>query len=175
MATERPNKAIHNADGTTTIILERRDGGTMETVVDTADFHKYDLKRYRWYAHTAKGEHTFYAQSNTPVGGESRTRRMHILLTGEKGYDHKDRDGLNNRRNNLREASASQQQVNTKTYINNTTGERGAYLDKRSGKYTAWFYTNGKGKNLGRYDTAEEAGAIARAARIAAFGEFAAA
>jgi len=43
-----PNAFNHNEDETTTIVLERRDGSTMNCIIDTSD---YDLvKGYRWYA-----------------------------------------------------------------------------------------------------------------------------
>jgi hypothetical protein len=147
----------------------------METVVDTADFHKYDLKRYRWYAHKGTHAHTYYVQTNLPrESGKQKHLTMHQLLTGGKGFDHIDRNGLNARRSNLRPATGTQQKANQKMQSNNTTGERGTSFHKPSGKYCARVQVNGKEKHLGYFTNLEEASAVAAAARAAAFGAFAA-
>lgn len=48
----------------------------------------------------------------------------------------------------------------------NTTGLRGAHFDRSRGKWVAAVRINKKYFNLGRFDTAEEAGAVARDFRL---------
>lgn len=89
--------------------------------------------------------------------------------------DHKDGDGLNNRFTNLRKATLSQNQRNSKMKSNNTTGFKGVFVDRRfqDRPYRARIFVNGKTLNLGRFGTAAEASAAYAAAAKAAFGEFA--
>lgn len=71
--------------------------------------------------------------------------------------DHKDWDKTNNRKNNLREATKSENNINIKRKINNSSGYTGVNLNKNSGKYIARISQNKKRIFLGAYDTFEEA------------------
>lgn len=91
------------------------------------------------------------------------------IVTGEEPaalIDHKDRDPTNNRWENLREATKSQNNINS-------TVKLGIYFDKSRGKWAAGIRLKRKHIHLGRYSTREEA-LEARAARVREiFGEFA--
>jgi hypothetical protein len=162
------NKVQHLANGETLLTLERRDGSTMTCILNTADYAL--VKDYRWAA--LRGWKTFYA-----YGSKKNTKsvQMHQLVFGEAGADHIDRNGLNNRRDNLRSASASQQNANQAKRINGSSGFRGVSLSprKRNMKYEASITVEGKGVHLGYFVSEIEA---ARAYNVAAskeFGEFA--
>jgi hypothetical protein len=86
--------------------------------------------------------------------------------------DHKDGVRDNNRFNNLRKATNSQNQANA-TWSTNTSGLKGVSWEKDRGKWRASITINGKAKNLGRYDSIVEAGRAYRVAAIEAWGEFA--
>lgn len=112
-----------------------------------------------------------------------RSYRAHnlawIYMTGappKNEIDHKDRDGLNNRWSNLRDATRSQNQANTRLYKNNTSGYRGvSFVPEASRKnpYRALFRSD-KGKiHLGYYPTAEAAAEAWRKAAVERYGEFA--
>jgi hypothetical protein len=79
--------------------------------------------------------------------------------------DHEDRDGLNNRWSNLRAATNSLNQRNTRKAKNNTTGVTGVYLtqSKRS-PYFASICIKGCQTHLGCFKTIEEATEARRAA-----------
>jgi hypothetical protein len=71
--------------------------------------------------------------------------------------DHRDHDGLNNQKYNLRKATIADNQHNTRKQVNNTSGYKGVFQDKRDG---AWFSSigfEGKIKYLGRCATPEQA------------------
>lgn len=93
---------------------------------------------------------------------------MHRFLLGLRPgdgneVDHKDGDGLNNRRSNLRLATRQQNNYNRHNVArNNTTGVTGVHYYKRTGKYTAHITRNYVTHHLGYFDTIEEA-MIARA------------
>jgi hypothetical protein len=91
----------------------------------------------------------------------------------EHEVDHRDGDGLNNRWDNIREATSAQNKHNRGVNKNNTTGFKGVYMDKRSGRYVAQITIDYKGYQLGRFYTAEEAHACYCAAAEKHFGEFA--
>jgi hypothetical protein len=65
---------------------------------------------------------------------------------------------------NLREATNAENQMNTKTRSDNTSGIRGVYFDKNAGKWRAQAVIAGKRKALGSFDTAEHAAAARKLA-----------
>jgi hypothetical protein len=87
--------------------------------------------------------------------------------------DHIDGVRANNRGGNLREATQSQNQGNTRIRKDNTSGIKGVCWSKAARKWLACIQVNGKFKHLGLFITAEEASAAYRKAANAAFGEFA--
>ncbi len=70
--------------------------------------------------------------------------------------DHIDRNKANNRLDNLREANMSDNMKNTDMRTN-SSGFRGVSLVKKTGKFLAQIKINGINKNLGHYNTPEEA------------------
>lgn len=71
--------------------------------------------------------------------------------------DHKDRNPMNNRIENLRPATRAENSQNISMNRNNTSGFTGVCWDKRREKYMAYIWKNNKQINLGRFDSAEEA------------------
>lgn len=85
--------------------------------------------------------------------------------------DHINGDILDNRRENLRPVTHSQNHQNGKAIRrDNTSGYRGvSYCNKRK-KYYAQYHLNGKHNHVGCFETAEEAGkAVAKAREDAGF------
>ena len=85
--------------------------------------------------------------------------------------DHKDRNGLNNRWLNLREATHSQNQANGSHYKNNKLGIKGVHR-RTNGKYHAQIKFNNKKYHLGDFDTPEAASHAYIKAAKKYFGEF---
>ena len=71
--------------------------------------------------------------------------------------DHANRVKTDNRISNLRYITPSQQNQNTNLHPNNTSGYRGVFLDKSSGKWRSRIRVNNKKYSLGSYLTPEEA------------------
>lgn len=71
--------------------------------------------------------------------------------------DHIDRDPSNNRLENLRVATPSQNACNRGLFTNNTTGLKGVHLSKKTGKYLAYITVGGERVHLGTHETKEEA------------------
>lgn len=103
------------------------------------DLEDYDkIKDYRWYLNN-----NGYALAW--VGNKQQT--LHSLIMGqEKGkeIDHKDRNRLNNRKENLRFTTHRNNSRNTSLPINNTSGFIGVSFDKKRKKWVASLYINRK-------------------------------
>lgn len=78
-----------------------------------------------------------------------------------------------NRIENLRPASLSQNQHNAKTSSNNTSGIKGVCFHKDTQKWMARVKIGGKSKHLGLFTDLAEAEAVIRQARESLHGEFA--
>lgn len=72
-----------------------------------------------------------------------------------KYIDHIDINSLNNKIENLREITTSQNLQNTPKRRTNTSGYKGVSWSKSSKKWTAQITINYKCRNLGRFDTKE--------------------
>lgn len=104
----------------------------------------------------------------------------HILawfyMTGEwpsRDIDHRDTDPLNNKWDNLRLTTESQNMANSCISKRNKTGYKGVCYFKRGNNYTARIMVKGKAVFLGYSDTAEEAHDLYIEAAKKYFGDFA--
>ncbi len=137
------------------------------SVVDEDDVER--LRGIRW--HFVGGKHRGgkgYGYTNINHSAVS----MHQFLLGcpfPKGgtIDHKNGDGLDNRKENLRFASYSHQRQNSGIRRNNTTGFKGVI--KRKYRYSAVI----SGKHLGYFKDKVEAAKAYNEAAIQLFGQFA--
>ena len=91
----------------------------------------------------------------------------------ERLIDHCDGDPLNNRFANLREASDSQNQANRRLNKNSTSGFKGVYFDKSSGRWAANILKDRQKFWLGCHDTPEQAHAAYCEAAQRIHGKFA--
>lgn len=87
--------------------------------------------------------------------------------------DHKNRNTIDDRIDNLREATVSQNARNIKTHIDNASGFKGVCWHNDSRKWRATIKVDGKVIDLGRFDAPEDAHAAYRNAAEYHFGEFA--
>ena len=87
--------------------------------------------------------------------------------------DHRDRNALNNRWGNLREASPSQNSMNHSRRWDNASGITGVTFRKDTGKWHARIKANRRPIDLGSFNTRAEAAAARKAAEAHYFGEFA--
>ena len=98
---------------------------------------------------------------------------MHRVLCAAKRVDHKDGDGLNNQKENLRPCTVSQNCWNVGKFSTNTSGHKGAFWHKGTNKWRAQISCNGKSKHLGYFDSVEEAAEAYKEAAKRLHGEFA--
>ena len=93
-------------------------------------------------------------------------------LDPDKEVDHEDGDTLNNNPDNLRESTHSQNMHNSKTPINNTSGYKGIFWHKASGKWEVRIRLNGKLSNFGLHEKLDDAIKVAIKARKELHGNF---
>lgn len=129
-------------------------------LVDIADYEQ--LNSFNWYAAVRvlkNGDKKIYACRKI-YDPRPKTLYMHreiMQVADDVLVDHKDRDGLNNRRYNLRAATHRQNNYNTAP-SKNKTGYRGVAFDARRNKWTAFIrIPSGKRMTLGRFNTPEGA------------------
>ena len=140
-------------------------------MVDDEDFDW--LSQWKWRA--LKSKYTYYAVREGPRP-ERKNIFMHRLIMntpGDMSTDHKDRNGLNNQRENLRVCTVGQNNQNSKLRSDNTTGFRGVYPTGSRKKYAAKIRSNGKFLHLGVFDSAAEAARAYDAVARGIYGELA--
>lgn len=90
-----------------------------------------------------------------------------------KFIDHIDGNTKNNRIENLRDASLSQNGYNRKLQKNNTSGAKGVSWHKKSNKWQVKIRIDGAAKHIGLYDDLEFAELVAQEARNKYHGSYA--
>jgi hypothetical protein len=101
-----------------------------------------------------------------------------IIFLMHKGYlpieiDHIDGDKLNNKIENLRPATRSQNLLNKKKPSSNTSGVKGVSWCAERNKWEVQMYVDGKKKYVGRFESLDVAKSMAMAFREKHHGEFA--
>lgn len=149
-------------------------GNGKVTIVDELDYPL--VAPYKWYA--CRSFNTWYARTSFSRfnQGTRKAIDMHALIVPcPPGMvrDHRNGDGLDNRRENIRICTQSQNQQNRAHVINNTSGFKGVTWHRQMGKWQAAIKHKNKSYHLGLFDLATDAArAYDRKAREL-FGEFA--
>ena len=204
-----PNDCVHRDDGITEIFLNSRKYGRVPVLVSTIDYYKYNLESYRWTLFTSKSARTRYAHTKAPhpsggltKKGLKRTRSIFLhslIMETPKGMhtDHINGQGLDNRKENLRVCTPSQNFCNQKVKRSSRSGYKcvyeirkpykSKYTSKKTGKtyyreympskrwvaYITHPEKQGRNIKLGYFDTAEEAAQAYDLEALRRFGEFA--
>lgn len=170
MKCKKSNEAVAQKDGTTTIYIKPRKGRTLECRIDTADYET--VRPYSWSALVKP--RTTYAKTVVEKNGKKTTLLMHsLILPDAKVVDHRDSDGLNNRRNNLRTATHRQNSGNVRKIRRKTSSAfRGVHLH-RCGKFQAQIRDGGKVINLGLFASEVDAANAYNRSAQRIFGDFA--
>lgn len=131
------------------------------------------------------------AQPGRRAGNQVKRKYRTIMIDGIRYYehqlawfyehkewsrseiDHRDTDPSNNRLNNLRPATESQNAANRRLGRNNTSGYKGVAWDRGKQRWMASIRVNRKAIFLGRFDDVVSAAAAYEAAAAKYFGKFA--
>jgi hypothetical protein len=116
-------------------------------LVDDEDFSV--LSRYSWCAQKPKD--VFYAQTRLP---KTKVVYMHSFLIPDANYvDHKDGNGLNNQRLNLRSCTMSQNLANRHMTKTNTSGYKGVVWFERDKKWASQIMVDYRKRHLGYFES----------------------
>lgn len=99
--------------------------------------------------------------------------RMHCLISGYPRTDHKDHNGLNNQRSNLRQATGQQNSANVSPHKGAASRYKGVTWAKQRSKWKAQIGVNGSTRGLGDFASEIQAAMAYDRAAIDTFGEFA--
>ena len=137
-------------------------------IVDAEDYEW--LNQHKW--HVCKSRTTEYAV----MYSDQKHLSMHrLLLNAPAGLvvDHRDCNGLNNRKSNLRLCTHQENSYNQRPRLGGTSRFRGVCLHKAKNKYIALIQKEGKRYFLGLFGDEIEAAVVYDIKAMELFGEFA--
>jgi HNH endonuclease/AP2 domain len=142
-------------------------------IVDDCDFEI--VNKYKW-TYLQTGIYGEYAYRSAIVDGKRGPMLLHRFILGEVPkdmvIDHINGNGLDNRRENLRICTRSQNNIN-KRKKGTSSKYKGVYFDKARNKFRSHIIVEGKSIFLGRYETELEAALAYDKASNKYHGEFA--
>jgi hypothetical protein len=159
---------------------------TQERVRELFDYR--DDGNLVWKIKKARANPGDVAGCNAMSGGGMTYRRItvdqvrygahQVVFLWHHGFipeyiDHADGNGLNNRIQNLREATQGQNAFNSRMRCDNTSGERNVYWHERARRWFVRLSINRRTRSFGTYKTLEEARIVARRVREEHYGAFA--
>lgn len=158
-------KNKYEVDGDVTYIyIVNRKGRELKVLIDTEDLPLVKGLGTSWFAHEDHGKGVFYIETVKTVNKKRMHIGLHRLVTNcPEGYvvDHINHDTFDNRKENLRIATQSENGFNRRgVNENNTSGVRGVSWHKATEKWAAYTRFNGERIFIGVYEdkrVAEEA------------------
>lgn len=139
-----------------------------EAIIDIEDLPLVEGKAWRLL--TTRDGHA-YAYTRSRDNPVLLMHRMLMQSLPGEIVDHKDGDGLNNRRANMRHGSHSQNQANKAADRRSKIGLKG--VTQKRNRFKACITTKGRKIYIGSFATAEEAAAAYQGAAKILWGDFA--
>lgn len=129
-----------------------------------------------WSALVLANRRKVYAVRVKQISGKQQTILLHRLLMNAPDnmhVDHKDGDGLNCRRDNMRVCTQAENNRNTPRRSDNRSGFKGVFWDTRAQKWRSEIRRDGISKHLGFFISPEDAHAAYSIAALELHGQFA--
>jgi len=141
--------------------------------VDEADYER--VRKLHWWCTQTYPGGTFYCLANVGSRRERKFLYLHRFILGvapDQEVDHRDCNGLNNTRANLRLCSSGQNKGNMRLPSHNKSGFKGVSLTP-DGYWRAQLQHKKERKHIGLFPTAQDAARAYDERALIAFGEFA--
>jgi hypothetical protein len=140
--------------------------------VDDEDFER--VSRYKWHAH--KTRNSIHAKRDTKRPNR-KTIFLHNFILGNPApgmeIDHRDGNGLNCQKDNMRYCTHADNSKNQSKRKNNTSGYKGVFWSRGRKKWCAHITVNYKRIFIGYFDSIEDAANAYGNAALKYFGDFA--
>ena len=143
-----PNEFIIEDDVARIVLYDAKGNKCGEAIIDKEDLHL--VKGYKW--RMIKKVNSNYCTT----GIDSLPLQQVVMFVNSK-IDHIDRDGLNNRRCNLRKCTHQQNSFNQGPSRNNTSGVKGVYWDKAKLAWIPKIQKDNKHYIIGSFNNIKEA------------------
>jgi hypothetical protein len=123
------------------------------TILDPQDYYRFG--NFKWWVHS-NGSNLYAARTEITEKLQSKIIYLHRMICDPPDglvVDHRFGNTLDNRRENLRLATHSQNMRNRRKIANTSSRFIGVWLDKKRNKWTAQIRYNGKKLWLGRFSS----------------------
>lgn len=137
------------------ITMNNAIGDVAGSIIDTVDGYRY-----------------MRISHNNKKYKSHRLAFLYMIGSIPERIDHKDRNSLNNKWDNLRESTATQNCQNSTIQKNNTSGYTGVHFQRKNKKWVARIVVDGKRKALGCFLLAKDAAITHNIAAKKYFGEY---
>lgn len=140
-------------------------------IVDDEDYEF--LSKWKWQVHKSGGGNIYAVRTINNKGSKCWMHRL--IIEAKKGQlvDHINHDGLDNRQENLRICTPSQNKMNQNPVKNWRGLPKGVTKNKHNGRFKVKLSLNGKGYYFGTFDDLEDAAIMYDVAAQFFFGEYA--
>lgn len=166
------NKIIYQDDKILKFLIESPKYGDFEVIVDAGDYNI--IKNYTWYIHFSSTAKLFdNICSSLYIDGKTFIIRLHNLIMNDKYIDHKNGNICDNRKENLRKCTQSENMHNTNKPKNNTSSYKGVHWNKINKKWVAQICINYKIQYIGSFTNIIKAAEAYNKKAVELFGEFA--
>lgn len=144
-------------------------------LVDPEDYER--VIAFKWHAarRISTSTERWYAAHSTYTDKKRSAILLHrflLSLQGKEDVDHRNGDGLDNRRENLRVCTRSQNNANARKH-RGSYRYKGVCLDVRDGRWQVEIRVEGQRIYVGRYPDEKDAARAYNDAAVRYFGEFA--
>lgn len=147
-------------------------------IIDDDDYYRVNAMAWHAYRSSHAKLDLWYAKHTIAHGdGTYSCMSMHRFIMNSPSplvqVDHKNNNGLDNRKENLRVCSITQNQGNSRKRKNTTSKYKGASWCERLSKWQAAIQHNRNRQYIGIYESEEDAAMAYDLKAISLFGEFA--
>jgi hypothetical protein len=147
--------------------------GKYVALIDDEDYER--VNQFKWCVY--KNGKNLYAQRAILIEGVKSAQSLHRFImnaqSADPQIDHKDGNGLNNQKLNLRFCTHGENMANSKPRIEKSSIYKGVLYHSRDKKYAVSIQHNKKRINLGYFDNEIDAAKVYDKKALELFGEFA--